>query len=63
MKTYVAEIDGEAILAFRAQDDENARHIKSEKDSGFQIVVCGYSDLLRADGRVLWNGISPIRHR
>jgi hypothetical protein len=26
-------------------------------------VLRGYSGLLRADGRVLWDGASPIRHR
>jgi hypothetical protein len=50
MKTNVVEIDGEAILAFRPQDDETARRIILEKDSGFQIVVRGYSGLRRADG-------------
>jgi hypothetical protein len=49
MKTNVVEIDGEAILAFRPQDDETARRIILE-DSGFQIVVRGYSGLRRADG-------------
>jgi hypothetical protein len=63
MRTYVAEIDGEAILAFRAENDEAARRIVSEEESGFQLVVRGYSGLLRADGGVLWDGTSPIRYR
>jgi hypothetical protein len=63
MKTYVAEIDGEAILAFRAADDEAAQSIICDENGGFQIVVRGYSGLLRADGRVLWNGTSPMRCR
>jgi hypothetical protein len=63
VNTYVAEIDGEAILVFRAEDDDAARRIISEKDGGFQIAVLGYSGLLRADGRVIWNGTSPIRYR
>jgi hypothetical protein len=63
MKTYVAEIDGEAILAFRAEDDEAAGHVIGEEESGFQVVIRGYSGLLRADGRPLWDGTSPIRHR
>jgi hypothetical protein len=63
MKTYVAEIDGEAILAFRAENDEAARRIIGEEDAGLEFVLRGYSGLLRADGRVLWDGTSPIRHR
>jgi hypothetical protein len=59
--TYVAEIDAEAILAFRAEDDEAARRFLS--GSRFQHIVRGYSGLLRFDGRVLWDGKSPIRHR
>ena len=43
MKTYVAEINGEPILAFRAEDDEAAERIIHEQDGGFQIVVRGYS--------------------
>jgi hypothetical protein len=56
MQTYVAEINGEAILAFRAEDDEAARRIVCEEGSGFQVVVRGCSGLLRADGRALWDG-------
>jgi hypothetical protein len=63
MKTYVAVVDGEAILAFRAEDDDAAERIICEEDGGFQIVLRGYSGLLRADGRPLWDGTSPIRHR
>jgi hypothetical protein len=49
MRTYVAEVDGEAILAFRAEDDDAAERIICEEDGGLQIVVRGYSGLLRAD--------------
>jgi hypothetical protein len=63
VKTYVAEIAGEAILAFRAEDDEAARSVVCEADGGFQFVVRGYSGLLRADGRFLWDGNSPVRYR
>jgi hypothetical protein len=61
MKTYVAEIDGEAILAFRAENDDVAERITCEEDGGFQLVVRGYSGLLRGDGHPLWNGTSSIR--
>jgi hypothetical protein len=63
MKTYVAEVDGQAILVFRAADDEAAQNILCEEDGGFQLVARGYSGLLRADGRPLWDGKSPVRHR
>jgi hypothetical protein len=63
VKTYVAEIDGEAVLAFRAENDDAAGHVIREENSGFQIVVRGHSGLLRVDGRPLWDGTSPIRHR
>jgi hypothetical protein len=63
VNTYVAEVGGEAILVFRAEGDEAAQRIICEEDGGFQLVVRGYSGLLRADGRVLWDGTSLIRYR
>jgi hypothetical protein len=63
MKTYVAEIDGEAILAFRAENDDAAERVVGEEDGGFRIVVRGYSGLFRVDGRPLWDGTKPIRYR
>jgi hypothetical protein len=63
MKTYVAEINGEAILAYRAEDDEAARQIIGDEERRFKRVVRGKSGLVRADGRVLWDGASPIRYR
>ena len=63
MRTYVAEVDGEAVLAFRAENDKAAQGIICENDSGFQLVARGYSGMLRADGRVLWDGTSPIGYR
>jgi hypothetical protein len=63
MKTYVAEINGEAILAFRAENDDAAQRIICDENGGFRMVVRGYSGLMRADGRVLWDGISFIGYR
>jgi hypothetical protein len=63
MKTYVAEVDGEAILVFRATNDQAAERLICEEDGGFQLVARGYSGLPRADGRPLWDGTSPVRHR
>src|SRR5215813_14392155 len=63
MKTYVAEINGEAIMAFRAEDDDHTHEIVKEKDGGLQLGLNGFSGLLRADGRPLWDGQSEIRAR
>ena len=55
MELYVAEIGGEAILAFRAEDDDEA--YESVHDELFW-------GLLRADGKtVLWDGESEISVR
>jgi hypothetical protein len=63
MKTYVAEIKGEAILAFRAEDDDDAQEVVHEDNGGLQLGLNGFSGLLRADGRALWDGTSPIKWR
>jgi hypothetical protein len=55
MKTRVAEINGEAILVFRAENDDASQRIIRDEDSSFQPVVRGCSGLLRADGRPLWD--------
>jgi hypothetical protein len=60
MKTYVAEINGEAIVAFRAEDDDAALGLVNEKDGGLQS---GLYDVLRADGPPLWDGESTISSR
>jgi hypothetical protein len=52
------KINGEAILVFRAENDDAAQRIIREEDSGRQPVVRGCSGLLRADGRPLWDGTS-----
>lgn len=63
MKTYVAVIDGEAIMAFRAEDDDHAYDLAYEDDGGLQLGLNGFSGLLRADGRVLWDEVSEITVR
>ena len=60
MKIYVAEINGEAIMAFRAEDDVGALTIVNEENGGFQL---GLSEVVRADGRPLWDGESTISPR
>jgi hypothetical protein len=63
MKTYVAEINGEAIIAFRAKDDDGAYAIVNETDGGLQLGLNGFSGMLRADGSVLWDDETEIKSR
>ena len=60
MKTYVAEINGEAVMAFRAEDDDAALRIVNEEGGGLRS---GLYDVLRADGNPLWDGESTISPR
>jgi hypothetical protein len=63
MKTYVAEINGEAIIAFRAEDDDDAYAIVNEEDGGLQAGLNGFSGLVREDGLPLWGEQSEIKSR
>jgi hypothetical protein len=60
VKTYVAEIKGEAVVAFRAENDDMAYEIVNEKDDGMQL---GLSESLSADGSPLWDEKSEITAR
>jgi hypothetical protein len=60
MKTYVATIGENAILAFRAEDDDQARDIVEGSDSGMRSDL---KVLIGADGKPLWDGKSEIRVR
>lgn len=60
MKTYVAEINGEAILAFRAETDDDARQ---KMNGEIQRDRNGFAGLLRENGEVLWDGESEIETR
>ena len=58
MKTYVASIGGNAVLAFRAEDDDNARAMIDDQEGGIR------SDLkarVGAEGNPLWDGKSAIQ--
>lgn len=57
MRTYVAEINGEAIVAFRAEDDDQAYDIVNNVEGGIQISLLDFD---RADGDVLWDGATEI---
>ena len=58
MKTYVAEIDGRAVLAFRAEDEREA-------DAWLKSSEAVLDDLagLENEGRPLWDGESEISVR
>jgi len=57
MTIYVAEIDGRAIAAFRADNNAEAEtHIEAE---WFRAEI----SVLETDGRPLWDGDSEVRFR
>jgi hypothetical protein len=58
MKTYVAEIDGRAVLAFRAENEREA-------DAWLHTSEAIRDDLavLENEGRPLWDGESEISVR
>jgi hypothetical protein len=60
MKTYVAEIGGEAVMAFRAMDDDDARDMVSNEDGDVRQALDESSGVVRADGSPLWDGKSEI---
>jgi hypothetical protein len=39
MRTYVAEINGEALIAFRAKGDDEAHDIINEKNGDLQLLI------------------------
>jgi hypothetical protein len=63
LRTYVAEIGGRAIVAFRAEDDQDAQCIVvNEKNGGDRLNLNG-QDAFDAKGLVLWDGKAPITCR
>jgi hypothetical protein len=60
MKTYVAEINGEAVVAFRAMDDDDARDMVTDEDGDLQQSLVESSGMVREDGSPLWDGRSEI---
>ena len=60
MKTYVARIGGKAVMAFRAQDDDQARAIIDDQDGSMRSDL---KVLVGTDGKPLWDGKSPIEVR
>jgi hypothetical protein len=60
MNTFVAIIGGKAVLAFRAEDDDEARAIIDDPDGSLRSDL---QTLLDADGKPLWDGKSTIQVR
>jgi hypothetical protein len=58
MQTYVAEIDGRAIFAFRAVDD-----VSAQAWLDIHAVMRHTLETLHSDGRRIWNGQAHIRAR
>jgi hypothetical protein len=58
MQTYVAEIDGRAIFAFRAFDDANAQAWLD-----VHAVMRHTLETLHSGGRRIWNGHAQILAR
>ena len=63
MRTYVAEINGEALIAFRAKGDNEADDIVNERNGDLQRGLNGFNGVVRPDGSPLWNGETEINVR
>jgi hypothetical protein len=57
MKAYVARIAGKAVLAFRAEDDDQAREMINNHEGD---VRSDLHVLVDTDGKPLWDGTSVI---
>jgi hypothetical protein len=55
MQTYVASLNGKPLLAFRAEDDEQAREVL--EGGGMRSDLQTLTDM---NGQPLWDGKSPI---
>jgi hypothetical protein len=60
MKTYVATIGGNAVLAFRAEDDDQALATIDDPEGSMRSDL---QALVGADGKPLWDGKSTIQAR
>ena len=58
MKPYVASIGGNVVLAFRAEDDDEARAMIDDQDGGMRSDLRA---LVGAEGNPLWDGKSAIQ--
>jgi hypothetical protein len=60
LKTYVAVINGEAVMAFRAMDDDDAHDMVSDEEGDVRQSLDESSGIVREDGSPLWDGKSEI---
>ena len=60
MNTYVAIINGKAVLALRADDDDEARAIVDDEEGSMRSDL---KVLVGMDGKPLWDGESAIEAR
>lgn len=60
MKTYVAFIGEKAVLAFRAENDDEAHEMIDDKEGSIRSDL---KVLLGADEKPLWDGKSAIQMR
>ena len=60
MNTYVAIINGKAVLAFRAEDDDEARAIIEDEGGSMRSDLRALAGM---DGKSLWDGKSAIEVR
>ncbi|MCC6775424.1 MAG: hypothetical protein IT537_02135 [Hyphomicrobiales bacterium] len=60
MKTYVARIAGRSVLAFRAEDDDQAQDIVENHEG---TLCSDLRELVGDDGKPLWDGKAEIEVR
>ena len=60
MNTYVAIIGGQAVLAFRAVDDDQAHAMINDQEGSMRSDL---KVLVGTDGKPLWDGKSAIQVR
>jgi hypothetical protein len=60
MRTYVAEVNDEALIAFRAETDDDAYYAVNEEDGGVQLGLNGMTGVERVNGTPLWDGETEI---
>ena len=57
MNTYVVSIGGQAVIAFRAEGDEEAREMIDDREGNLRSDL---KALVGTDGKPLWDGKSAI---
>jgi hypothetical protein len=60
MKTYIAAVNDEPLIAFRAQDDDDAQSLADDASGYIRGTLLEYT---RLGGEALWDGKSEIRTR